>query len=165
MSTSLKMDHTQLRIDLLMHELATLRVKLAEVEGERDKSKEEYELVKKKAHQMLNRHMTQLVEARKSGAMNANKDLAACMGALARKKEQRLQDNADLTDQILAAEKEHDQTRAVLAETERNLEFAFNRAMVLANMLDIPVHESPAVTGTILGMVQRKVEELLEAKP
>ena len=28
MSTSLKMDHTQLRIDLLMHELATLRARL-----------------------------------------------------------------------------------------------------------------------------------------
>jgi len=53
---------------------------------------------------------------------------------------------------------------ATLAEAEKDLEFAFKRAMVLANMLNIPVHESPAVTGTILGMVRRKVEELLEAK-
>ena len=45
-------------------------------------------------------------------------------------------------------------------EVEKDLEFAFKRSMVLANMLKIPVHESPKVTGTILGLVRGAVERL-----
>lgn len=49
-----------------------------------------------------------------------------------------------------------------LEETSRNLEFAFKRTMVLVKMLGLSdaVLESPAVTGTLLGMVRRKVEQL-----
>ena len=47
-------------------------------------------------------------------------------------------------------------------EVKRNLEFAFKRTMVLVRMLGLEdaVVESPAVTGTILGMVRQKVEQL-----
>lgn len=41
-----------------------------------------------------------------------------------------------------------------------DLEFAYKRAKVLADLLEIPVHESAEVTGTILGMVRRSVESL-----
>lgn len=49
-----------------------------------------------------------------------------------------------------------------LEEVRRNLEFAFKRTMVLVNMLGLSeaVIDSPAVTGTILGMVRREVEHL-----
>lgn len=47
-----------------------------------------------------------------------------------------------------------------LEELRRNLEFAYKRAKVLADMLGIPVHESPEVTGTILGLIRSKVETL-----
>jgi hypothetical protein len=42
-----------------------------------------------------------------------------------------------------------------------DLEFAYKRSKVLADMLGIPVHESPEVTGTILGMVRGSVEKLI----
>lgn len=41
-----------------------------------------------------------------------------------------------------------------------DLEFAYKRSKVLADMLGIPVHESPEVTGTILGLVRGSVERL-----
>jgi len=41
-----------------------------------------------------------------------------------------------------------------------DLEFAYKRAKVLADMLNIPVHESLEVTGTILGLVRGSVERL-----
>lgn len=47
-----------------------------------------------------------------------------------------------------------------IRDMEANLEFAYKRAKVLADMLEIPVHESAEVTGTILGMVRGKVERL-----
>lgn len=49
-----------------------------------------------------------------------------------------------------------------LEEVSRNLEFAFKRTMVIVNMLGLSeaVERSPAVTGTILGMVRREVERL-----
>lgn len=43
-----------------------------------------------------------------------------------------------------------------------DLEFAYKRSKVLADLLDIPVHESSEVTGTILGLVRGKVERLQE---
>jgi len=43
---------------------------------------------------------------------------------------------------------------------DADLEFAYKRSKVLADMLEIPVHESPEVTGTILGLVRRSVERL-----
>jgi len=46
------------------------------------------------------------------------------------------------------------------AEVEADLDFAYKRAKVLADMLEIPVHESAEVTGTILGLVRGKVERL-----
>lgn len=46
------------------------------------------------------------------------------------------------------------------AEVEADLDFAYKRAKVLADMLKIPVHESPEVTGTILGLVRGSVERL-----
>jgi len=46
------------------------------------------------------------------------------------------------------------------AEVEADLDFAYKRAKVLADMLEIPVHESPEVTGTILGLVRGKVERM-----
>jgi hypothetical protein len=46
------------------------------------------------------------------------------------------------------------------AEVEADLEFAYKRAKVLADMLKIPVHESPEFTGTILGLVRGSVERL-----
>jgi hypothetical protein len=42
-----------------------------------------------------------------------------------------------------------------------DLEFAYKRAKVLADLLEIPVHESPEVTGTILGLVRGSVERLI----
>lgn len=42
-----------------------------------------------------------------------------------------------------------------------DLEFAYKRSKVLADMLEIPVHESPKVTGTILGLVRGSVERLI----
>lgn len=47
-----------------------------------------------------------------------------------------------------------------LEALRHNLEFAYKRAKALADMLGIPVHESPEVTGTILGLVRSKVETL-----
>lgn len=47
------------------------------------------------------------------------------------------------------------------SEVEADLEFAYKRAKVLADMLKIPVHESPEVTGTILGLVRGSVERLI----
>lgn len=47
------------------------------------------------------------------------------------------------------------------AEVEADLDFAYKRAKVLADMLGIPVHESPEVTGTILGLVRGSVERLI----
>lgn len=41
-----------------------------------------------------------------------------------------------------------------------DLEFAYKRSKVLADLLGIPVHESPEVTGTILGLVRGSVERL-----
>jgi hypothetical protein len=41
-----------------------------------------------------------------------------------------------------------------------DLEFAYKRAKVLADILNIPVHESPEVTGTILGLVRGSVERI-----
>ena len=41
-----------------------------------------------------------------------------------------------------------------------DLEFAYKRAKVLADILNIPIHESAEVTGTILGLVRGKVERL-----
>lgn len=38
--------------------------------------------------------------------------------------------------------------------------FAYKRSKVLADLLDITVHESPEVTGTILGLVRGSVERL-----
>lgn len=55
-------------------------------------------------------------------------------------------------------------TSARVAELEKDLDFAFKRTMVLARMLDIPVLESPAVTGTILGMVRAAVQRLMGRK-
>lgn len=40
------------------------------------------------------------------------------------------------------------------------LGFAYKRAKVLADMLEIPIHESPEVTGTILGLVRGSLEKL-----
>lgn len=56
----------------------------------------------------------------------------------------------------------YDKLHAEHEEVKRNLEFAFKRTMVLVRMLGLAdaVVESPAVTGTILGMVRRKVEQL-----
>lgn len=48
-----------------------------------------------------------------------------------------------------------------LEDLRRNLEFAYKRAKVLADLLGIPVHESSEVTGTILGLVRGKVEKLI----
>ena len=41
-----------------------------------------------------------------------------------------------------------------------DLAFAYKRAKVLADMTGVPVHESPGVTGTILGLVRGGVERL-----
>lgn len=41
-----------------------------------------------------------------------------------------------------------------------DLEFAHKRAMVIAKMVGACGHESPEVTGTILGNVRRNVEEM-----
>ena len=46
-------------------------------------------------------------------------------------------------------------------ELHANLEFAYKRAKVLADTLGISIHESPEVTGTILGLVRGGVERLL----
>lgn len=46
-------------------------------------------------------------------------------------------------------------------ELSRDLEFAYKRSKVLADLLEIPVHESPEVTGTILGLVRGSVERLI----
>lgn len=42
-----------------------------------------------------------------------------------------------------------------------DLEFAYKRAKVLADLLEIPVHESTEVTGTILGLVRGSVERVI----
>lgn len=47
-------------------------------------------------------------------------------------------------------------------EIHADMDFAYKRAKVLADMLEIPVHEHPEVTGTILGLVRWKVERLSE---
>jgi len=47
-------------------------------------------------------------------------------------------------------------------QLKQDLEFAYKRSKVLADLLEIPVHESPEVTGTILGLVRGKVERLQE---
>ena len=49
---------------------------------------------------------------------------------------------------------------AAFDDIHADMEFAYKRAKVLADMLEIPVHESPEVTGTILGLVRGKVEKL-----
>jgi hypothetical protein len=46
-------------------------------------------------------------------------------------------------------------------EIHGDMEFAYKRAKVLADMLGIPVHEHPEVTGTILGLVRGSVERLM----
>ena len=56
--------------------------------------------------------------------------------------------------------------RRIIAERDElkeNLEFAYKRSKVLADLLDIPIHEAPEVTGTILGLVRGKVERLLKS--
>lgn len=55
----------------------------------------------------------------------------------------------------------YDKLHAEHEELKQNLEFAYKRAKVLADMLGIPIHESPEVTGTILGLVRSSVELLL----
>lgn len=54
----------------------------------------------------------------------------------------------------------YDKLHAENEELKHNLEFAYKRAKVLADMLNIPIHESPEVTGTILGLVRGSVERL-----
>ena len=54
----------------------------------------------------------------------------------------------------------YERLKAENAELTTNLEFAFKRAMVLADMFELPVHQSPAVTGTILGVIRRHAEQL-----
>ena len=60
----------------------------------------------------------------------------------------------DLIDRLLTA----------LEESEKDLDFAYKRAKVLADMLKIPIVDSPEVTGTILGMVRVSVERLIDQK-
>jgi hypothetical protein len=55
----------------------------------------------------------------------------------------------------------YDKLHAESEELKRNLEFAYKRAKVLADLLGIPIHESPEVTGTILGLVRGSVERLV----
>ena len=60
-----------------------------------------------------------------------------------------------------AAEKELEESKAKVekfAAKVQELEFAYKRAKVLADMFGIPVHESEDVTGTILGLVRGAVE-------
>lgn len=62
----------------------------------------------------------------------------------------------------------------LLAENERlerenkqiteDLEFAYRRSKVLADKCGIPVHESPEVTGTILGLVRGYLDRVLFSK-
>lgn len=49
---------------------------------------------------------------------------------------------------------------AAFDEIHADMDFAYKRAKVLADMLEIPVHEHPEVTGTILGLVRGSVERL-----
>lgn len=49
----------------------------------------------------------------------------------------------------------------VKRELQSDLEFAYKRSKVLADLLNIPVHESPEVTGTILGLVRGSLERLI----
>jgi len=50
---------------------------------------------------------------------------------------------------------------AAVERRDTDLEFAYKRAKVLADLLGIPVHESPEVTGTILGLVRGSVERMI----
>lgn len=72
-----------------------------------------------------------------------------------RAKEMSLESYEELLNQV-------QQLRDRCADLEYDLEFAYKRSKVLADLLEIPVHESPGVTGTILGLVRGKVERLLK---
>ena len=58
---------------------------------------------------------------------------------------------------ITAYEKGVVKVKSVVNE---DLKFAYKRSKVLADLLGIPVHESPEVTGTVLGLVRRNIESL-----
>lgn len=63
--------------------------------------------------------------------------------------------------EMIAAEPEWAANRLQAGEEAlKDLDFTYKRAKVLADMLKIPVHESPEVTGTILGLVRGSVERL-----
>lgn len=50
---------------------------------------------------------------------------------------------------------------AAIERRDTDLEFAYKRVKVLADLLGIPVHESLEVTGTILGLARGNVERLI----
>lgn len=55
----------------------------------------------------------------------------------------------------------YDELHAEAAYLRSDLEFAYKRSKVLADILGIRVQESPGVTGTILGLVRRSIERLI----